>query len=283
MRFNEFRIREDRDFFQIDVPKGRRGPEVRDVQQALLALGYSLPKHGADGIRGPETVSAIKAFQTDNKITVDGDPGPETVGKLNDILKGKPEITGKLVKSLPTDVKVSTRSSAKIDISAIQDPDFNKKLEKIAKDLGVEANTLRAIIKNESRGDPTALFQSKTSKFRAGGLIGFTEDTARMLGTTLDDILRMTAVEQLDYVYMFYKKVGVQPGMNRGEIYMLTFLPAYAKASDDTVLGKQGGGTLPGTGLSMDKIWYQNPMFGRSKGRDSFTVADVKNTINNVA
>ena len=111
MRFNEFRIREDRDLFHIDVPKGRRGPEVRDVQQALLALGYSLPKHGADGIRGPETVSAIKAFQTDNKITVDGDPGPETVGKLNDILKGKPEITGKLVKSLPTDVKEPTRRS----------------------------------------------------------------------------------------------------------------------------------------------------------------------------
>jgi hypothetical protein len=283
MRFTEFRIKEDQDLFHIDVPKGRRGTEIRDVQQALLALGYSLPKHGADGIRGPETVSAIKAFQQANQLTVDGDPGPETVGKLNDILKTKPDIAGKLVKSLPTDVKVSTRSSAKIDISAIQDPDFNKKLEKIAKDLGVEANTLRAIIKNESRGDPTALFQSKTSKFRAGGLIGFTEDTARMLGTTLDDILRMTAVEQLDYVYMFYKKVGVQPGMNRGEIYMLTFLPAYAKASDDTVLGKQGGGTLPGTGLSMDKIWYQNPMFGRSKGRDSFTVADVKNTINNVA
>jgi len=283
MRFKEFRIKEDRDLFQVDVPKGRQGTEVRDVQQALMALGYSLPRYGADGLRGPETVAAVKAFQTDNKLTVDGDPGPETVAKLNDILKTKPEVTGKLVKSLPTDVKEPSRVGSKIDTGAIQDPDFNNKLEKVAKQLGIEADTLRAIIKNESRGNPTALFQSKTSKFRAGGLIGFTEDTARKLGTTLDDILRMSAVEQLDYVYMFYKMVGVQPGMSRGDIYMLTFLPAYAKASDDTVLGKQGGGTLPGTGLSMDKIWYQNPGFGRSKGRDSFTVADVKNHINNIA
>jgi hypothetical protein len=111
MRFTEFRIVEDRDLFQIDVPKGRRGPEVRDVQQALLALGYSLPRRGADGIRGPETIAAVKAFQQANQLTVDGDPGPETVGKLNDILKTKPEITGKLIKSLPTDVKEPTRGS----------------------------------------------------------------------------------------------------------------------------------------------------------------------------
>ena len=111
MRFTEFRIKEDQDLFHIDVPKSRRGTEIRDVQQALMALGYSLPKHGADGIRGPETIAAVKAFQQANQLTVDGDPGPETVGKLNDILKTKPEITGKLIKSLPTDVKASSRAA----------------------------------------------------------------------------------------------------------------------------------------------------------------------------
>jgi hypothetical protein len=90
----------------------------------------------------------------------------------------------------------------------------------------------------------------------------------------------MTAVEQLDYVYKFYKMVGVRPGDDRGTIYMLTFMPAYAKSPDDTVLGQQGGGTLGRTGLSMHKIWLQNPVFGKSRGQSYFTVGDVKKVVN---
>lgn len=36
---------------------------VKDVQRALLALGYELPRYGADGEYGPETAAAIRAFQ----------------------------------------------------------------------------------------------------------------------------------------------------------------------------------------------------------------------------
>jgi hypothetical protein len=110
-------------------------------------------------------------------------------------------------------------------------------------------------------------------------LIGFTERTARGLGTSKADILNMSAVEQLDYVYKFYKMVGVKPGMDRGTIYMLTFMPAYARSPDDTVLGQKGGGTLGNTGLSMHKIWLQNPVFGKSRGQDYFTVGDVKKVV----
>lgn len=72
----------------LDVPSSR-GSAVRDVQQALIALGYNLPTHGADGIRGPETVAAVKEFQQDNNLAVDGDPGPETVGMLNKLIISK--------------------------------------------------------------------------------------------------------------------------------------------------------------------------------------------------
>lgn len=159
----------------------------------------------------------------------------------------------------------------------IQDTDFDRKLVKVANALGIEPSTLRAIIKTESRGNPRA--RNKI----AGGLIGFTDRTARALGTTLNDILKMSALEQLDYVYKFYKMVGVQPGMDRGHIYMLTFMPAYANAPGTTVLGQKGGGKLGNTGLSKHAVWDQNPLFGKSKGKNYFTVADVKNTINSVA
>jgi peptidoglycan hydrolase-like protein with peptidoglycan-binding domain len=89
----------------IDIPTSRKGPEIADIQKVLVALGYDLPKYGIDGIRGLETSTAIRSFQRDNNLKVDGDPGPETVGKLNSILKSKPELSKKLTKSTTSDVK----------------------------------------------------------------------------------------------------------------------------------------------------------------------------------
>ena len=37
------------------------------IQQFLLAHGYTLPRFGADGKMGPETRAAIKAFQGDHR------------------------------------------------------------------------------------------------------------------------------------------------------------------------------------------------------------------------
>jgi len=89
---------------KLDVPTGRRGPEVADVQKVLLALGYKLPQHGVDGIRGPETVAAVKEFQQSSGLTVDGDPGPETIAALNKVIASKGI---KIEKSTAKDVKVS--------------------------------------------------------------------------------------------------------------------------------------------------------------------------------
>jgi conjugal transfer mating pair stabilization protein TraG len=89
----------------LAVPTGRRGPEVADVQKVLLALGYKLPTHGVDGIRGPETVAAVKEFQQANNLTVDGDPGPETIAALNKVVANKGI---QITKSTSADVKVSS-------------------------------------------------------------------------------------------------------------------------------------------------------------------------------
>jgi lysophospholipase L1-like esterase len=86
----------------ISVPQGRVGPAVADIQKVLLALGYKLPKHGVDGVRGPETSAAVKQFQRDNGLDQDGDPGPETVGALNKLIVSK-KIT--FAKSTQADVK----------------------------------------------------------------------------------------------------------------------------------------------------------------------------------
>jgi len=93
--------------FTLTVPNGNRNPEVADIQQALVALGFPLPKHGVDGIRGPETSGAIRSFQQANKIEATGEPNQQTVDALNAALKAKPEVLATLKKSTDADVRPS--------------------------------------------------------------------------------------------------------------------------------------------------------------------------------
>ena len=53
---------------------------VHDIQIQLNELGYQVGK--ADGILGKKTISAIKKFQTKNKILVDGKPTTDLLVKL---------------------------------------------------------------------------------------------------------------------------------------------------------------------------------------------------------
>jgi len=72
------------------------GSEVKQVQEALLALGYELPKFGADSNFGKETDEAVRKFQKKHKdlfiiskrkknppLRVDGIVGPKTALALN--------------------------------------------------------------------------------------------------------------------------------------------------------------------------------------------------------
>jgi peptidoglycan hydrolase-like protein with peptidoglycan-binding domain len=45
--------------------------EVETIQIGLLLLGYKLPRHGVDGLFGPETAAAVNDFNRDNPITTD--------------------------------------------------------------------------------------------------------------------------------------------------------------------------------------------------------------------
>ena len=55
---------------------------VRWLQERLNKLGYSLGKNGIDGSFGPDTLKAVKQFQKDHKLKVDGIVGKNTYQKL---------------------------------------------------------------------------------------------------------------------------------------------------------------------------------------------------------
>lgn len=70
--------------------KGDKGKAVMDLQEKLLRLGYSLPKYGADGDFGKETEAAVKAFQKDHGLNVDGVAGPATLSALDAAIGSQP-------------------------------------------------------------------------------------------------------------------------------------------------------------------------------------------------
>lgn len=59
------------------LKSGSKGSAVALMQSMLISCGYALPKYGADGSFGAETLSAVKQFQQNHGLTVDG-----VVGKL---------------------------------------------------------------------------------------------------------------------------------------------------------------------------------------------------------
>ena len=64
------------------VKKGSTGAAVEQLQEMLIAQGYSCGKWGADGDFGDDTLKAVKSFQRDHGLEVDGEVGPITWAAL---------------------------------------------------------------------------------------------------------------------------------------------------------------------------------------------------------
>ena len=64
--------------------------DAQYIQKALIYLGYSCGSSGADGYFGAGTAAAVKRFQSDNNLDVDGRVGPATWSRLQEKLSGNP-------------------------------------------------------------------------------------------------------------------------------------------------------------------------------------------------
>jgi len=65
---------------------GATGQQVKILQRALTALGYSPGK--ADGVYGPATQVEVEKFQVAEGLAEDGVVGPQTLAKLRQKLSG---------------------------------------------------------------------------------------------------------------------------------------------------------------------------------------------------
>jgi len=69
----------------VVLRRGAKGAEVQQVQEALVALGYSTT---VDGKFGPDTAQAVQSFQASSGLTNDGVVGPATLSALSAAVSG---------------------------------------------------------------------------------------------------------------------------------------------------------------------------------------------------
>ncbi len=68
---------------KLTLRRGSAGETVKQLQSMLVDRGYDLSPYGADGQFGKKTEAAVRAFQWDNGLAVDGIVGVNTWSVLN--------------------------------------------------------------------------------------------------------------------------------------------------------------------------------------------------------
>lgn len=71
-----------------ELKLGDTGSEVKTLQESLIKLGYSCGSYGADGEFGSGTKSAVKKYQKDHNLTVNGVADKNTLESIKNQLSG---------------------------------------------------------------------------------------------------------------------------------------------------------------------------------------------------
>ncbi len=129
---------------------------------------------------------------------------------------------------------VSTRTLA---WGAKVSAEFRARLFEIAAALGVEPDCLMACIAFESAETFRPDIRNAAGS-GAVGLIQFMPATARGLGTSTEALARMTAIDQLDYVRMYFKPYAGRLH-TLSDVYMAILWPKAIGKPEDYVLFTQ--------------------------------------------
>ena len=145
-------------------------------------------------------------------------------------------------------------------LEANTDEKFQRKLIGIARKLKVNPDHLAAIMSLESaKSFNPGKWNEKRSHV---GLIQFSVEFCAKHGLTRQEMSELTACQQLDYVYEYYKPRTGRLN-NLGEFYLMTFYPYAMGRSDDFVLARADStDKAPGQNKFTEKtLCTQNPGF----------------------
>lgn len=134
--------------------------------------------------------------------------------------------------------------------------EFTAKVTDISKKLGINPNSLMLTMYIETAKTFNPAIQNKKS--RATGLIQFMPATARNLGTTVDALKEMSALEQLDYVYKY-----LFPYKGRMKEFVDTYLAVFFPLA----IGKPNDWVLETKSLPAKTIAEWNPLYDLNKDK----------------
>lgn len=146
---------------------------------------------------------------------------------------------------------VATPVSREIAWGAKVSPLFKERVLWIEKDLGVNADYLMACMAWES-GESFSPSKKNMAGSGATGLIQFMPSTARALGTTTAALAKMTAEDQLNYVWKYFAPFRGRLN-NLGDVYMAILWPKGVGKSDSYVVFDSGVAYRQNAGLDINK------------------------------
>ena len=80
------KVKADLEELERTINRGMRGDDVKKLQERLKQLGYDIGETGVDGIYGPKTQAALKKFQEDYGLAIDGIYGKLSHAKMSEAL-----------------------------------------------------------------------------------------------------------------------------------------------------------------------------------------------------
>ena len=122
-------------------------------------------------------------------------------------------------------------SAVSQDVQEKLGPEFLAKVKEVANNINCDYKDLLAVMNAESGLNPA---KQNSAGHQMYGLIQFSEDSAHMVGTTHAKLVRMSAVEQMDYVEKYYKYWIEEKGwqgriLSAADLYALTLAPGRAQ------------------------------------------------------
>lgn len=226
------------------ISHGSRGIDVADWQGLI---GSTI-----DGVFGPGTVRITKEWQKAHDLTADGVVGPETWRMA------EPEREFADMSSV-----VHVKGIENLTVSDL------RALKATADWIGIDVDHLAAAISFETGGSFSPAKKNAAGS-GATGLIQFMPTTARNLGTTTEQLAKMTFVQQLEYVKAYFA-----PWRGKlhtlEDVYLAIFYPKEVGKQPQDIIATNGD---PNT----QRVYEQNAGFDTT-GKGFITRADVTTTI----
>jgi|688.fasta_scaffold09663_5 hypothetical protein len=215
------------------------------IHKTLQILGYSKPEWGISSTESPEFTYSLNNFRFDQGSNRKGEITTDDINLLKNLLAERGIDSSDLDKVVTTKSEsldstlgsTSSLSGNKFEKFAVEKhgDKFLEKVKEVGKNVGLDYKIILATMYFESKMSPSV--QNPMS--RATGLIQFMPFTAKSLGTSVDSLKNMSAIQQLKYVEQFYNKHrNLIPLISSPEeAYLLVFYPAAVGKPDNYVLG----------------------------------------------